>query len=256
MKCRVCSNTTKELFKLEILHKHSVTYFKCENCSLIQTEKPYWLNEAYSSAIASADTGLLQRNIILSRKVASIIYFMFNKEASFMDFAGGYGVFTRLMRDMGFDYYWDDIYAENLFAKGFSNLKKNYEMVTAFEVFEHIQKPIDETKNIFKKYNPTAIVFSTLLYKEPIDKDWWYFTPATGQHVSIYNKLTLEYIAREIGVFFYTDGKNTHIFSKKKLNFFQQLLLTNVSILLSFYVQLRMKSLTFSDHLQIVKKNK
>ncbi len=37
----------------------------------------------------------------------------------FLDYAGGYGVFTRLMRDIGFDFYWHDPYTQNLFANGF-----------------------------------------------------------------------------------------------------------------------------------------
>ncbi len=253
MKCRLCKTRSNFLFELLVLHKHQVKYYKCPNCKFIQTEKPYWLEEAYSSAIANADTGLLQRNIILSRKVSTIIYYLFNKSNKFLDYAGGYGVFTRLMRDIGFDYYWEDRFAENLFAKGYEYNYKNYELITAFEVFEHIENPIVDIKEILKRYNSRAIIFSTFLSSEQVDKSWWYFTPATGQHISIYNYETLKYIANELDLYLYTDMKNTHILSKKKLNFLAPLLLNNFSILLSFWVQIRMKSLTFSDHLQIVK---
>jgi hypothetical protein len=44
------------------------------------------------------------------------------------------------MRDIGFDYFWQDKYTENLFAQGFENTKiKNgqIELLTCFEAFEH-----------------------------------------------------------------------------------------------------------------------
>lgn len=256
MKCRLCSGKTDQIFELKILNNYIVKYYKCTICELIQTEKPYWLKESYSSAIAKADTGILQRNIILSRKLATLIFFAFDKYSKFIDYAGGYGVLTRLMRDIGFDYYWEDRYAENLFAKGFEVNKSKYQIVSAFEVLEHIEHPIVQLKEILHDYGPDAIVFSTTLYAEPVSSKWWYFTPTTGQHISIYNRKTLEYIAKELGFNLYTDGRNFHMLSKRKLNFFQRLMMTNLSIPMSLIVQLAMKSKTFSDHKDIINSKK
>ena len=44
----------------------------------------------------------------------------FEANARFIDFGGGYGVFTRVMGNIGYDFYWRDAHRENLFAKRFA----------------------------------------------------------------------------------------------------------------------------------------
>lgn len=48
-------------------------YYRCPNCGFICTEEPYWLDEAYSSAIASTDIGVIMRNMLLRDKVSAIL---------------------------------------------------------------------------------------------------------------------------------------------------------------------------------------
>ena len=46
------------------------------------------------------------------------------------------------MRDKGYDFYWQDIYSKNLYATDFEYTKNTkYEMLTAYEVFEHLPDP-------------------------------------------------------------------------------------------------------------------
>lgn len=118
MICKICGSITKSIFSAKIIKKYQVDYFNCEYCGFLQTEEPYWLEEAYNEVINISDTGILKRNLDLMKAVSILIYFLFNKDAQFLDFAGGYGTFTRLMRDIGFDYYYDK-YSKNLFARGF-----------------------------------------------------------------------------------------------------------------------------------------
>ena len=251
--CNLCLSEVRLIFKSKILNKYDVSYFQCKKCKHIQTEHPYWLKEAYSSAIADADTGLLSRNLTLSKITAGIIYFLFNKNGKHLDYAGGYGVFTRLMRDIGFDYYWEDLKSENVFAKNFEADKRTkFQVVTSFEFLEHVEDPLKEIKNIFNKYNNEALLFSTMLYKEPLDKDWWYFTFATGQHISFYKKETLSYIAEKLGLNFYTNGVNMHLMTKKPVSDIKFSLISKFWFIFYFWVYLRMKSKTFADHLMMI----
>lgn len=112
--CKICNTKSKKIFKKKILDKYNAAYYQCPNCGFIQIEKPFWLNEAYSSAITSVDVGLVDRNIRFSNMVEDIILRNFNRNAKFLDFAGGYGLFTRIMRDKGFNFYREDKYCENL----------------------------------------------------------------------------------------------------------------------------------------------
>lgn len=118
----------------------------------LQTEEPYWLNEAYRSPISIIDTGVMSRNIGSSKITSVVLYFLFKKFNKFLDFGGGYGIFTRLMRDIGFDFYWYDPHSTNLLARGFEIKSKNYKykLVTAFEVFEHFTEPTKEIESIIQ----------------------------------------------------------------------------------------------------------
>lgn len=52
------------------------------------------------------------------------------------------------MRDIGFDFQWYDKYTQNLFAKRVEKGREHYDVVTAFELFEHYAEPLDEIKQL------------------------------------------------------------------------------------------------------------
>lgn len=219
MNCKICVGKSNFLFEANVLQKHLVKYYKCRSCGFIQTEKPYWLSEAYISPIASLDVGLLQRNISLSKQMSKILDTIGNKNSVYIDYGGGYGIFVRLMRDDGFNFYLSDLYAQNLFAKHFelenAELKKGFTALTAFEVFEHLVDPLEEIEKMFSLSE--TIIFSTEL--QPRDnlndiKDWWYFVPEGGQHVSFYSLNSLIQLKTIFKCHLYSNGSNLHILSK------------------------------------------
>ena len=108
--CRICTFSVSEVFSANLLKKYSVKYFQCSKCGYVQTEDPFWLEEAYYSSINDSDTGMMMRNLWHRNVTTTLIYFLFNTKGQFLDYGGGYGVFVRLMRDIGFDYYWQDKY--------------------------------------------------------------------------------------------------------------------------------------------------
>lgn len=254
MNCRICNSDTKIAFREKVLSRHNADYYHCKDCGYLFTEEPYWLNEAYESAINISDTGIIYRNLQFSKICSVIIDLYFNRHDKFLDYAGGYGLFTRMMRDIGFDFYWIDKYSENLLARGFEydeNKKDNLELVTAFEVFEHFINPVKELEQIFK-YGEN-IIFSTELLPDPLPKpdEWWYYGFTHGQHVSFYSKKSLMILGRKFGLNFYS-MKGIHIFTKKKLNEKILQVVKKASILFLFnLLKIRYKSKTFEDHLYI-----
>ncbi|MEP0861734.1 MAG: class I SAM-dependent methyltransferase [Ignavibacterium sp.] len=250
--CKICGNISSLAFTEKVLNKYDVKYFKCNSCEYLFTENPYWLDEAYKSPINISDTGIMMRNIYFSKIVSSIIYFCFDKSAKFLDYAGGYGIFTRLMRDIGFDFYWHDDYTTNLLARGFEKSESRYELITAFEVFEHFYKPVEELEKMLKLSD--SILFSTVAIPQEIpSKDWWYYGFEHGQHISFYSDKTLRTLAEKFGLNFYP-FKNLFLMTKKKLNPFKLKLIFILSHFgLNLYIKLRMNSLTESDNKNMLK---
>ncbi|OWU91797.1 MULTISPECIES: class I SAM-dependent methyltransferase [unclassified Flavobacterium] len=222
MNCKICKSNSEKIFSGKILNKYEIDYFKCQNCGFIQTEEPFWLQESYSSVIAMTDIGLVARNLSFQNITTWIIKNYFDYKAKFIDFAGGYGLFVRLMRDRGLDFYRQDFYCENYFAQYFDvtdlNNTDKYELLTAFEVFEHLVHPFEEIEKMFDYSD--SIFFSTELQPQIEIKsiqDWRYFAKETGQHVAFYNIKSLEIIAEKLNCHFYSNGNNLHILTKKKL---------------------------------------
>ena len=221
MNCKLCGSESNYIFSKKILGKYDARYFQCKNCGFIQVQSPLWLNEAYADAISSLDTGLVSRNLYVSPVVGKLIAEYFDPNKKFIDYGGGYGLFVRLMRDKGFDFYRQDKYCQNLFAQYFDitdlqdNTKK-FELLTAFELFEHLEDPIAEVKNMLVFSD--SILFSTELQPNNIKdhEDWWYFSPESGQHISFYTKKSLEALAEKLGLTLYTDNRALHLLTKKK----------------------------------------
>lgn len=256
MKCKICSHDSKSLFVTSIMNKYDVQYYRCEHCSFIQTEDPYWLNEAYQRPINISDVGILDRNIFLMKIVSSILFFYFNKNGAHLDYAGGYGIFTRLMRDIGYDYYWSDPHTKNLFAPTFEyNNKpdKPIETITAFEAFEHFVDPRKELEQILSISK--TIIFSTQLVpsKTPQPEEWWYYGREHGQHVSLYSSATLSHLAKENGLHFYSNGINIHIFTPKKISpYILKFIFRFYDHGIFRYIRKKMKSRTESDMKMVI----
>lgn len=221
MNCKICKEITAPLGLATILNKYDVQYYCCPSCGFVQTEAPYWLEEAYSEAIAKADIGLVGRNVYGSEHAKLLISAFFDDRGKFIDYGGGYGTFVRLMRDAGYDYYLYDTYCENLFAKGFAVQGPgdgSYELVTAFEVFEHLVDPISEIERM-RQFAP-SILFSTAVISSPPPPlgQWWYYVLEHGQHISLYSKRSLEVIGERLGLNLYSQGQNLHLLTPRSIS--------------------------------------
>jgi Methyltransferase domain len=224
--CKICNSSVTKKFEKTILNKYkNIGYFECENCAFIQINEPTWLNEAYQSAITSLDIGILYRNELLKSTTIQIINTFFQDAKLLLDYAGGYGIFTRIMRDAGFNYYWEDKFCENIFAKHFTinDIEtKKFDFVTAFEVLEHMENPMEELSEIFS-YSHNVLISTELIPEKSLIENWWYIAPETGQHISFYTKKSLELIAEKYDCNYYNISETVHLFTKKELD------LTNLS---------------------------
>ena len=255
--CRCCKkNLKKQLFSAEILKKE-IAYFECDNCGYVQTEEPFWLKDAYSSAINNSDTGIMTRNLYNVSLVMATLTLMRSRSSPVVDYAGGHGFLVRLLRDIGVDAFWSDPYCENLVARGFEFENKNKaELVTAFESFEHFLDPFDEMTKLLDI--APNILLTTNIIADPAPKpaDWWYYGLDHGQHIGFYRLRTLQYLANKFNLYLISDGACRHFFSKKKYSFHSWRILIYLVNKFPKFSKIGMTSKTWNDHLVLSSKRK
>jgi hypothetical protein len=192
--CRLCEGRLDLQFRLQVLGQHSVGYFRCQSCHSLQTEQPYWLEQAYrANNLSHLDTGAVQRNLHNLAACWSIAKLLDLKNV--LDFGGGDGLLCRLLRDYELNCFVYDKYASPTYAQGFDAPDFALpDMIVAFEVMEHYADPRRDLEGLFAT-RPKAVLASTGIFNTQ-GPDWWYLAPESGQHVFFYSKSALQLIAR------------------------------------------------------------
>ena len=181
------------MFSRIVIGKYHVGFFLCGNCGSLESEEPYWLDEAYSDTALAIDPGAGQR-VLDCLPLSHFVMRLFGCRTS-LDYGGGAGLLCRLLRDIGHDSYWYDGYAAPGYATGFAGTPgQPYDLVTSFEVVEHFANPKSDWDPLFAGA-PKALLIMTSLYKGQ-DANWWYIAPEEGQHIFFYSRKAIEWIAR------------------------------------------------------------
>lgn len=215
--CRVCGQPSRHVFDGPLL-QYRVGYFECAACRYVQTETPYWLDQAYTEAINRSDTGLLRRNARNTSIVISMLMLVGRLHGRVIDCAGGYGVLVRMLRDRGIDAYWHDPHCQNLLARGFeAGGDERAELVTAFEVLEHFTQPQAELARLLARADNVLVSTDLIAEPTPAAGDWWYYGPEHGQHIGFFRRRTLEHLAQLAGCALHTDGRQFHLFTRQRI---------------------------------------
>ena len=219
-RCKICAQPVESHGRAKVRKKYNALYVRCACCGFISVEDPFWLPEAYAEPINASDTGYMARNLWCRDRVRMVIELFLSPTGRFLDYAAGYGVFVRLMRDIGYDFRWTDPYCENLFARHFEEplpLESRFEAITAFEVLEHLVDPMSVLNELAS--SSSCLIFSTDLLPTPAPAPtaWWYYGLEHGQHVSFFALSTLEYIADRMSLHLSSDGISFHVLTREKL---------------------------------------
>ena len=221
--CRLCGESTTKAFDLTFLDRYEVKFYRCSKCESLETESPYWLDQAYQLAIASTDTGAVIRNAICSAAIVATATVL-KVKGKFLDFGGGTGLLCRMLRDRGFDAHTVDPYSDPVFARGFSiaetDLKATHvSLLSAIEVFEHLAEPSIKLGELFA-LKPRVLFATTVLYRGE-GRDWWYIGKHTGQHIFFYTGKAMRFLAEKHG-YDYFGNMDFHVFSRDQISSWQR----------------------------------
>lgn len=249
-RCRLCLGAAHPLHQ-GIIFEKSIQYYECSHCGYVQTEAPYWLERAYSDAINACDTGIIVRNIANARIVLATLLLIGNLRGTVVDYAGGYGILVRLLRDYGVNAYWADRFCTNQLARGFEHNGEKADLVTAFEAFEHFENPFEEIDNMLRI--APNILFSTEIIPTPTpaQNDWWYYGSDHGQHIGFFRLKALKHIADRLGKYLLTDGKSYHLLLDRPQSDSEWRLLLRFNRLMPFIARARLKSRTWDDYIML-----
>jgi hypothetical protein len=216
--CPLCSGTTQVFGEGELLQGRRVTYVRCEQCGSVCLPEPDWLDEAYSSAITSLDVGLLERCLQLANITTAVMAAERVPAGPCLDFAGGYGTLTRLMRDRGRDFRHYDPICQNVFARGFDGtLSGRYALITAYEVLEHLRAPRQELLEVARLSDLLLVTTQVLPEPAPLPGQWDYYAPETGQHITFSSVAGLRELGASLGYRLTSTGHLVHLFHRHPL---------------------------------------
>jgi hypothetical protein len=219
MLCKLCESATEYFGEQRILQAFDARYLRCTSCGFVFVERPTWLEQAYELPIAAADTGIVVRNLRFADLVGALIDLALPEARQFLDFGGGAGLFVRLMRDRGYNFYRQDKYCDNIFATGFdAAAEQKFDLATCIEVIEHIVEPMSVFQQL-AALAPTVLVATELL--PPVRNrpgEWWYYAPEGGQHISFFSPRALQIVADRLGMRLASNGRNVHVFSRTPIN--------------------------------------
>lgn len=227
LNCRLCNTEANFVFNNKVLNKLDINYYRCPQCESLQTEKPYWLEEAYSrSNLCEDDLGAAYRTLKNQEKVFFLGKLLNIQKA--LDWGAGDGLLCRLLRDYELNFFSSDKYSFPKYSSKFVIKDyNNLDLIVSFEVFEHMSEPNQEIDFLFKK-NSNSIFISTLFYNNN-KKDWHYLHPESGMHVFFYSKKSLEMIAKKYNY-------EVRFFDKQYALFYKKGYISNIKIkILSFF---------------------
>jgi hypothetical protein len=230
--CRFCNSESEFLCNSEILN-YSATYTCCANCKSVQVDSPHWINEVHKKAISSFDVGLVSRGVSASKLISTFFFLQREMSITGIDWGGGTGLLTRLLRDLGLNFKSHDKYATNSMAEGFTAAvdltKEDYDAVLAIECVEHLENPFSDLVDAVS--GASYFLFTTEILPNPLPdpskKEWWYYMPESGQHITFASEKGLEILSKRLNFNYNMTFGSIHVFSNKKVKRFTKYVLQN-----------------------------
>ncbi|MFZ6843484.1 class I SAM-dependent methyltransferase [Undibacterium sp. RuTC16W] len=204
------------------LSGNPVYYALCSKCGFcFSPEISNWSLEEFEEKIYNNDYINVDPDYVQVRPKgnAANLIAMFGSQARFikhLDYGGGSGLLSSILNESN----WQSTTYDPFVDRSFNiNELGKFDLITAYEVFEHVPDPHHLMSNISSLLSNNGILlFSTLLTDGQIRKNerlsWWYASPRNG-HISLFSKNSLMILAQRYGYTMASFSDGFHVFFKK-----------------------------------------
>ncbi|WP_172822769.1 class I SAM-dependent methyltransferase [Paramagnetospirillum marisnigri] len=194
----------------------STPLWECTQCGFASfKEVADWHEDRFRADIYNNDYYLGDRPFLEERpkKLAAWLTAALSP-CSLLDYGGGNGQLARLLTSQGFEAAcYDPFYG----GGGLPQISS--EVVTAFEVVEHVP----DQYSLFREMaslcrRDGVIIFSTLLKTMHLKDDWWYASPRNG-HISFHTKKSINLLLSRLSLHHHSLSREIHLaaFTKESL---------------------------------------
>lgn len=223
VKCPICSEVAYVALQLSVRGKSNEPLFRCSNCAFHCFAQPNWLQQSFTDNLHQLDLGSVSRCLLVADFVTAVLPLR-RRDTRVLDWGGGDGLLTRVLRDRGIDCVWYDPFTKPTFVgDSLYEPQSQVDVTVASEVFLHLTDPVAALKSLLS--HSEVVVVTAVVPPKKLDSDWWYLMPETGQHVAFYPISALKELADQTDTYLNTDRRFFHVFSKRRLSLATRLLI-------------------------------
>ena len=196
-----------------------VDYVICSNCGFcFSPEIATWKLDDFNKMIYNEQYVIVDPDYIETRPRANAanLISMFGHHAKsirHLDYGGGSGLLAKILKDSK----WESVSYDPLVDTDASiDQLGKFDLITAFEVFEHVPDVQKLMENLRSLLSPNGIIlFSTLISDDDIQINkklsWWYASPRNG-HISLFSRKSLTILAQNYGLKLFSFSAGFHAF--------------------------------------------
>lgn len=201
----------------------------CDNCGHVFSPDFWqWSDNDFSEKIYNADYISIDPDYVEIRPLgnAQLLMQLFDSHKStikHLDYGGGNGKLSCLLKENGWNSISFDPFPNSPFEP--DRLGK-FNLITAFEVFEHVPQPQKLLANITQLMDEACLVlFSTLIADNSLKKNsrinWWYCSPRNG-HISLFTRKSLSVLGKQHQLKFGSLNEGLHCYANRIPSFATQ----------------------------------
>jgi SAM-dependent methyltransferase len=195
-----------------------VSYVICRQCGFAHApEFTAWTaddfaREIYNDGYAAVDPDHLETRPRVNAE-SLLASFARHRPARHLDYGGGAGLLSQLLREAG----WDSACYDPFFDSGdLAATPGTFQLLTCYEVFEHVADVRQLAATLAALLAPDGLIlFSTLVsdgeLKAGLAPAWWYAAPRNG-HISLHSSRSLALLGQQQGLRIASFSPGLHLY--------------------------------------------